>query len=140
MKTILFGLLKCYKPTQVFSRKLVYEIDCLGEKEEVEIDWEMKDPEEHKFNFLEPSRRIDPNYINVGSLSISTDSSNKTNYRTCYYITYKGIVYSIPLTLEESDFVNLQITQLFASIQSENLQILKSVIENEIQKSETHGE
>lgn len=140
MKTILFGLLKCYKPTQVFSRKLVYEIDCLGEKEEVEIDWEMKDPEEHKFKLLEPSRRIDSNYIDVSALSMSADTSNKTNYRTCYYITYKGIVYNIPLTLEESDFVNLQITQLFASIQSENLQVLKSVIENEIQKSETHGE
>ena len=100
----------------------------------------MKNPEEHKFKLLEPSRRIDSNYINVSALSMSTDTSNKTNCRTCYYLTYKGIVYNIPLTLEESDFVNLQITQLFASIQSENLQVLKSVIENEIQKSETHGE
>ena len=139
MKTILIGLIKHYKPKSINKYEIIYNVDVYGENKEITINWNIKDPEEHKFTLIEPSRKLPTtvsSYINV-------DYQTPATVRVCYGLTIDGLTYNVPLTLEETDYVNLLITQLFEKVQNEKLQIIKSVIENEIQKNEnpiTDGE
>lgn len=133
MKTILIGLVKHYKPTKINPTSIEYEVDCFGEKEYITVGWTIADPKKHEFQLLEPLRTESSVYSIGGVTYPALDGLHK---RVCYIITYKGIEYNIPTTLEESDYLNLLITQLFANQQNEQLQIIKSVIENEVQKIE----
>lgn len=135
MKTILIGLIKHYKPTNIYPCAIEYEVDCFGEKEKITVNWEIKDPTKHEFKLVEPTRKVLSNYPILES-SYNVSNILNENSRTCFSITYKDFNYNVPTTLEESDYLNLLITQLFANIQNDRLQILKSVIENEVQKKE----
>lgn len=134
MKTILIGLIKHYKPTKINPTSIEYEIDCFGTKENVKIGWIIADPNKHEFKLSEPVRK---EYVaDIPTLNVSYNISNCDSKRVCYTITYNDFVYNVPTTLEETDYLNLLITQLFANQQNEQLQIIKSVIENEVQKIE----
>lgn len=131
MKTILQGLLEHYKPKEITSHSIKYEIDIFGEIQPIVIRWYVDDPEKHKFKLMEPNRTQD---LFTG---ICLNSNNyHPEYKLCYMIEYNFCSYDVPLSSEELDYINLIVTRLFATYQNEKLLILRSIIETEMKKSE----
>ena len=136
MKTILLGLIQHYQPKEISTRSIKYDVDLLGETQEITVSWNPQDPEKHKFKLLEPDRS---QHVLSGGITVCLPSY-MPDYRTCYTIEYNHCTYNVPLSLEEHDYVNLLVTKLFSDYQNTKLVALKSVIENTIQKAEKTSE
>ena len=137
MKNALIGLIKNYEPSAITPNSITYEIEMYGKLEKVVINWTVADPNEWNFELIEPRRTVEPTVCVLGTYSLNSDNLN-SKYRTCYSVTIDGLTYKIPLTLEESNYFDLSITQLFIGYQNNKLSTFKDIIGNSnIETNET---